>query len=235
MRIPFWQPRTRDYALDQLSVNDSRAISALHREDFSRPWTDGEFADLLEQPTVFGFVARETGHGQEPPAGFVLARLAAGEGEILTVAVARAHRRQGHRLAADGRGAARTARAARRGAVSRGRRDQRCRRWRSTGGSAFARSASARATTSRPAAPAARLSCGAIFASHSAWSNKGEGMIGWIRLVVALLCAAPAYLVFLPLQVLSMKTGWFDEDLFRGLLHKVNVAPWGSGSTGSAR
>jgi ribosomal-protein-alanine N-acetyltransferase len=95
MRIPFWQPRARDYSLDQLSVKDSGAISALHREDFSRPWTDGEFADLLEQPTVFGFVAREIGHGQESPVGFVLARLAAGEGEILTLAVARAHRRQG--------------------------------------------------------------------------------------------------------------------------------------------
>ena len=60
-----------------------------------RPWTDGEFASLLSQDTVFGFAARETGHGGAPPVGFVLARLAAGEGEILTVAVARAHRRQG--------------------------------------------------------------------------------------------------------------------------------------------
>lgn len=95
MRIPFWQPRVRDYALERLSVNESEAISALHREDFVRPWTDGEFAALLEQDTVFGFVARETGHGHDAPVGFVLARLAAGEGEILTVAVARAHRRQG--------------------------------------------------------------------------------------------------------------------------------------------
>jgi ribosomal-protein-alanine N-acetyltransferase len=44
---------------------------------------------------VFGYAARETGQGAKPPVGFVLARLAAGEGEILTVAVARAHRRQG--------------------------------------------------------------------------------------------------------------------------------------------
>lgn len=95
MRIPFWQPRLRDYSLDPLAVGDAPAISELHREDFVRPWTDGEFADLMEQPTVFGFLARETGRGQEPPAGFVLARLAAGEGEVLTVAVARAHRRQG--------------------------------------------------------------------------------------------------------------------------------------------
>ena len=44
---------------------------------------------------MFGFAARETGKGGAAPVGFVLARLAAGEGEILTVAVARAHRRQG--------------------------------------------------------------------------------------------------------------------------------------------
>jgi ribosomal-protein-alanine N-acetyltransferase len=95
MRIPFFQPRRRDYALEPLTVGDSAAVSVLHREDFVRPWTDGEFASLLEQDTVFGFAARETGQGAKPPVGFVLARLAAGEGEILTVAVARAHRRQG--------------------------------------------------------------------------------------------------------------------------------------------
>lgn len=94
MRIPFMKQR-RDYALEPLTAADSPAISALHREDFVRPWTDGEFATLLEQDTVFGFAAREVGHGAEPPVGFVLARFAAGEGEILSVAVARAHRRQG--------------------------------------------------------------------------------------------------------------------------------------------
>ncbi|MDX8476961.1 ribosomal protein S18-alanine N-acetyltransferase [Mesorhizobium sp. VK24D] len=95
MRIPFLQPRRRDYALEPLTVADSAAVAMLHREDFVRPWTDGEFAALLEQDTVFGYAARETGQGAKPPVGFVLARLAAGEGEILTVAVARAHRRQG--------------------------------------------------------------------------------------------------------------------------------------------
>jgi ribosomal-protein-alanine N-acetyltransferase len=95
MRIPFLTPKTRDYALQPLVAADSPAISAIHHEDFVRPWTDGEFASLLGQDTVFGYVARETGKGDAPPVGFVLARLAAGEGEILTVAVARAHRRQG--------------------------------------------------------------------------------------------------------------------------------------------
>jgi ribosomal-protein-alanine N-acetyltransferase len=94
MRIPFLT-KTRDYALEPLAAVDSPAIATIHREDFARPWTDGEFASLLAQDSVFGYVARETGRGAAAPVGFVLARLAAGEGEILTVAVARTHRRQG--------------------------------------------------------------------------------------------------------------------------------------------
>lgn len=95
MRIPFLQSRTRDYAILPLARKDSPALSQLHREDFVRPWTDGEFASLLAQDTVFGYAVFETGKGKAGPVGFVLARLAAGEAEILTVAVARAHRRQG--------------------------------------------------------------------------------------------------------------------------------------------
>lgn len=95
MRIPFLTPKERDYALESLTEQDSPAIARIHHEDFPRPWTDGEFASLLGQDAVFGYAARETGRGAAAPVGFVLARLAAGEGEILTVAVARAHRRQG--------------------------------------------------------------------------------------------------------------------------------------------
>jgi ribosomal-protein-alanine N-acetyltransferase len=95
MRIPFMQPRLRDYSILPLARKDSTALALLHSEDFVRPWTDGEFSDLLAQSTVFGFAAFETGKGKAGPVGFVVARLAAGEAEILTVAVARAHRRQG--------------------------------------------------------------------------------------------------------------------------------------------
>jgi 1-acyl-sn-glycerol-3-phosphate acyltransferase len=49
-------------------------------------------------------------------------------------------------------------------------------------------------------------------------------MVGWMRLMAALVLAAVAYLVFLPLQVLSMKFGRLDENRFRSLLHKLNVA-----------
>lgn len=94
MKVPFW-PLKRDFALEALKVADSAAIAPLHREDFVRPWSGEEFSSLLEQDTVFGFAAREVGQGGAAPAGFVLARLAVGEAEILTIAVARAHRRHG--------------------------------------------------------------------------------------------------------------------------------------------
>jgi [ribosomal protein S18]-alanine N-acetyltransferase len=87
--------RRREFAVERLTEHDSHWLAAIHREDFMRPWSDGEFASLLAQDTVFGFAAREAGGRKPGPAGFVLARLAAGEAEILTIAVARAQRRQG--------------------------------------------------------------------------------------------------------------------------------------------
>ena len=92
MRLPFVR---RDYAIEPLAEADTASIARLHAEDFARPWTGGEFDALLAQDTVFGFAARVVGNLRAPMAGFVLARLAANEGEILTLAVARACRRQG--------------------------------------------------------------------------------------------------------------------------------------------
>lgn len=94
IRFPFLRSK-RDYSIARLTGDDTGAIALLHRQDFVRPWSDDEFASLLAQDTVFGFTVLETGRASAGPVGFVLARLAAGEGEILTVVVARAHRRQG--------------------------------------------------------------------------------------------------------------------------------------------
>lgn len=87
--------RRRDYAVEPLEPTRSGDISVLHREDFARPWSQEEFAALLEDRHVFGFAIREVGSRKLQPLGFVLARLAAGEAEILTIAVARTHRRHG--------------------------------------------------------------------------------------------------------------------------------------------
>jgi ribosomal-protein-alanine N-acetyltransferase len=95
MRLPFVPSRMRDYIIEPLTLADTTAVAELHREDFHRPWSELEFQALLAQDTVFGYVVREVGNARRGPAGFVLARLAAGEGEILTVAVARTQRRSG--------------------------------------------------------------------------------------------------------------------------------------------
>lgn len=92
MRIPFL---SRDYALEALEPGHAAMLSALHREDFVRPWGPEEFEALLTEETVFGFAAREVGFPESDIAGFVIARQAAGEAEILTVAVSRARRREG--------------------------------------------------------------------------------------------------------------------------------------------
>ena len=93
MRLPFFPEKARDYTIAPMTAEHAPVLASLHREDFARPWTDGEFLALIAQDPVFGFVALETGHARVGPVGFVLARSAADEGEILTIAVARAHRR----------------------------------------------------------------------------------------------------------------------------------------------
>lgn len=94
--FPFRQRQPVDYSVMPLDEADATVLARLHKEDFVRPWSDGEFASLLSQDTVFGFSVREIGNGKAGPLGFILARHAADEGEVLTVAVARAHRRKGH-------------------------------------------------------------------------------------------------------------------------------------------
>jgi [ribosomal protein S18]-alanine N-acetyltransferase len=95
MRLPFESLWQKHHVLVPLMQVHSAAAAALHVEGFHRPWSDGEFRSLLSQENVFGFVALVEGRPKAPPAGFILARLAAGEAEILTVAVAKSFRRHG--------------------------------------------------------------------------------------------------------------------------------------------
>ncbi len=95
MRLPFELFWHKHHVLVPLKAAHSAAAAALHVEGFHRPWSDGEFRALLAQENVFGFAALVEGKPKAPPAGFILARLAAGEAEILTVAVAKSVRRHG--------------------------------------------------------------------------------------------------------------------------------------------
>lgn len=94
MKLPFL-PGATEFVVEALGEDDVRHLPLLHAEDFSRPWSRHEFASLLAQDPVFGFAVWQVGGRPAGPAGFVLARLVAGEAEIITIAVARAQRRRG--------------------------------------------------------------------------------------------------------------------------------------------
>jgi ribosomal-protein-alanine N-acetyltransferase len=70
---------------------DAPALALLERRCFADPWSGEAFRSLLKQPEAFGVVAEAEGE----IAGYGLARAVAGSGEILNVAVAPEHRRQG--------------------------------------------------------------------------------------------------------------------------------------------
>ncbi|WP_411034631.1 GNAT family N-acetyltransferase [Shinella sp. BYT-45] len=78
-----------------LETADAGMAAALHRARFSRPWNDGEFHSLLSQDPVYGFLALKEGALGRTAGGFVLARAAAGEAEILTIGVDQRFERAG--------------------------------------------------------------------------------------------------------------------------------------------
>ena len=88
---------TRKPAFDifPLETDDVGIAAALHHARFAQPWNDGEFHSLLSQETVFGFLALKEGVLGRTAGGFVLARTAAGEGEILTIGVDQRFERAG--------------------------------------------------------------------------------------------------------------------------------------------
>jgi len=66
------------------------AMASAHALAFDAPWSEADFAELMENPGVFGFVALG-----EDPLGVVLCGVAAGQAEILTIAVPPWARRKG--------------------------------------------------------------------------------------------------------------------------------------------
>jgi ribosomal-protein-alanine N-acetyltransferase len=67
-------------------TDDPAILAALHKNSFPDFWTADSIAALLATPGTFAFAATQ---------GFILARAAGGEAEILTIAVDPAARHQG--------------------------------------------------------------------------------------------------------------------------------------------
>lgn len=70
---------------------DAPLMAGLHAASFAEGWSAGAIADLMVSPGSFAFVVELDGI----PVGFVLARTAADEAEILTLAVSPACRGRG--------------------------------------------------------------------------------------------------------------------------------------------
>jgi ribosomal-protein-alanine N-acetyltransferase len=86
--------RKAEFDIFPAGFDDCHDLSLLHAERFYQGWGDGEFHSLMSQSTVFGYTARPN-NGTTGLGGFVLVREAAGEAEILTVAVSNKYPRQG--------------------------------------------------------------------------------------------------------------------------------------------
>jgi ribosomal-protein-alanine N-acetyltransferase len=76
----------RPVSIEPLGAQDSGEIQRIHALAFHHGWSSDDFRSLIAQDSVFGFVARPEGKPGKA-CGFVLARLVAGEAEILTIAV----------------------------------------------------------------------------------------------------------------------------------------------------
>ncbi len=78
-------------ALAEAGARDAAAFAALHAAAFRRGWSEDEFERLLLDANV---IAHRALIGRSL-AGFIISRLAAGEAEILSVAVAPVRRGRG--------------------------------------------------------------------------------------------------------------------------------------------
>ncbi len=66
-------------------------ISTLHGLCFEHPWHQQAVTDLLAMPGAVAFIASD----RDDPVGFIIARLAADEAEIITIGTVPAHRHTG--------------------------------------------------------------------------------------------------------------------------------------------
>ncbi len=82
----------RHLTFENLGSGAPELLAALHKSSFARPWSAGDFTELLTLPGTESLVATTS---DKEPAGMILFRHAAGEGEILTLAVRPDMRRSG--------------------------------------------------------------------------------------------------------------------------------------------
>ncbi|MEM8796250.1 MAG: N-acetyltransferase [Pseudomonadota bacterium] len=87
-----WSFLNTDIIVETARVDCCAALSDVHAQSFHRGWTADELARLILDDTVIAYMATRPATLFRPaskePRAFVLARVAADEAEILTIAVA---------------------------------------------------------------------------------------------------------------------------------------------------
>jgi ribosomal-protein-alanine N-acetyltransferase len=87
-----WPSKAAPY-IRPIGAERSGECAAIHATSFAYPWQEADFEQLFVASGTFAEGAIEA--KEEHLAGFVLSRVAAGEAEILTIAVAPQWRRRG--------------------------------------------------------------------------------------------------------------------------------------------
>lgn len=70
-------------AIRAADAASAASLAALHRACFDEPWDEAAMRELLAMPGAFAYEAG----GPSEPVGLVIARIAGGEAEILTIGV----------------------------------------------------------------------------------------------------------------------------------------------------
>jgi [ribosomal protein S18]-alanine N-acetyltransferase len=86
-------PQQAAVTLRRALPGDAAAIAALHARCFPRGWDQASIATLVADPTCLTLIVSAPENGSCH--GLLIARVAADEAELLTLAVDAAHRRQG--------------------------------------------------------------------------------------------------------------------------------------------
>ena len=81
----FSRSRSSPAVIRPLRVDKAEDCARLHRSSFAHPWSAEEVAALISSPSTLAAAALDPANGRLR--GFVLARVAADEAEILTIAV----------------------------------------------------------------------------------------------------------------------------------------------------
>lgn len=80
-------------AYEDLRIEHAADCAAIHAQFFAHSWSVNDFESMIASAAIFGVAAVKP--AKPGFAGFILVRRAADEAEILTLAVAKAHHKQG--------------------------------------------------------------------------------------------------------------------------------------------